>query len=90
MKKRYPRGKVFSNSGWSGMAENIELRTHGVFYSMVGSDTTEFAPYTSIDRIKYESIPQEVRDEHEAIERARAARAKEESMLVGDQPYERG
>ncbi len=60
MKKRWPRGMIYSNEGWSGIGEEIEQGDHGIFYFAEGSARTIFVPYTSIDRIKYEITPEEV------------------------------
>lgn len=60
--KRYPRGTIYGVNGWSGMGELIEQAEHGIYYMYPGSELTIFAPYTSIDRVKYEPIPEEYRD----------------------------
>jgi len=70
MEKRYPRGMIYSTTG-SGIGEDITLGDNGILYSDEGKKNTVFAPYSSIDRIKYETIPQEVLDE---IARANAAK----------------
>lgn len=77
MEKRYPRGMIYSTNGWSGLGENIDLTPNGVMWMAEDDDITNFAPYTSIDRIRYETIPQEILDE------ARANSAKNDSKQEG-------
>jgi len=68
MEKRYPRGMIYSKNGWSGLGEDIMLGDHGILYSDEGKINTIFVPYTSIDRIKYDTIPQHIIDKMKAAE----------------------
>ena len=62
MKKRYPRGHIYSKNGWSGIGEEIEQSEHGIYYFAINTtEPTIFVPYSSIDRIKYDTIPKELR-----------------------------
>jgi len=62
MKKRYPRGKIITKT-WSGIGEAIDLKEYGIFYLKEGTNDTIFLPHHKIDRIEYEEIPKELRNE---------------------------
>jgi len=62
MEKRYPRGKLYTTTKWNGVIENIELAHGGIFYNLVGSNTTTFIPLSSVERLVYDTPPQEIID----------------------------
>jgi len=61
--KRYPRGILFPRGkAKQTTIELIELKEHGAFYCEAGEEDTVFMPYSSIEKIAYEAIPQELID----------------------------
>jgi len=70
--KRYPRGTIFPRGKEKQViGELIELKPEGVFYCPVDSENTVFMPYSSVDKIEYHDIPQELIDKAKAAQDAR-------------------
>ena len=65
MDKRYPRGHIHTKQ-WNGIGESIDIQPVGILYMLPGKTDTILLPWHTVERIEYETIPEELRDKADA------------------------